>query len=421
MNQTRGESGVRHDVESAIQAFTGVLEELQVSHRALEERAQRVEAELCQANAELASKVTELDEVNRHLEAILSSLPTGVVVRDAHGAVVRVNEAAADILGVDADDLIGADTWPGLAGESANGEPQPLVRDDGSRHVLASLYSPMQCADGEDLGSVEIIDDRTELTRMTERAQRLDKMAALGTMAGGIAHEIRNPMNAIRGFATLLERRMEAGSKESRWSHLIKSGVDEADAIIASMLTFAEPERLRLEEVHLVTIVEEAVSAVRRSLEHEGRESDYEITTYVEEALLRADRIKLRQSIRNLVANALDAQPTGGAVEVEATSVADEILIHVRDAGPGIPIEWIGRVADPFFTTRSDGTGLGLALVHTIAGLHGGALDIRRGPCELGGAEVTLRIPQSVPIPSKSVNPTSKSVHWPATDRATNR
>ena len=108
--------------------------------------------------------------------------------------------------------------------------------------------------------------------------------------------------------------------------------------------------------------------------------------------------IKLRQAIRNLVSNAVEAQPSGGTIQIEATCAPREIRVCVRDAGPGIPIELHSRVTDPFFTTRAGGTGLGLALVHSIAQLHGGALEIGREPSALGGAEILLRIPtQSAP------------------------
>ena len=108
-----------------------------------------------------------------------------------------------------------------------------------------------------------------------------------------------------------------------------------------------------------------------------------------------ADRIKLRQAIRNLVANAVDAQPGGGRIEVVLAQEGDDVAIRVSDAGPGIPAEVARRALEPFFTTRADGTGLGLALVHTIAQLHGGRCDIERRPSPLGGATVILRFPLS--------------------------
>ena len=109
---------------------------------------------------------------------------------------------------------------------------------------------------------------------------------------------------------------------------------------------------------------------------------------------VHVDRIKLRQAIRNLVANAIEAQPEGGRVRVSVEARQDEFLVHVHDAGPGVPADLARRVAEPFFTTRAEGTGLGLALVHSIVRLHGGALELSPSPSLCGGAHFVLRLPR---------------------------
>ncbi|TDJ65885.1 MAG: PAS domain-containing protein [Planctomycetota bacterium] len=390
------------DVEQAMRSFAHISDRLLDGYDALSKRAEHVEAELCRTNDELERKVHELDAVKRHLEAILQSLPTGVVVRDAEERIVRANAAALAILGCGEDDLLGERSCAGLRGAEADGEAREIERPGSEPIVVASRYSPIVAAGGEQAGSVEILDDRTALTRMTERVHQLDKMAALGTVAGGIAHEIRNPMNAIMGFAALLAKRFEPGSKEADWANLIREGVNEADAIITSLLTFADPERLRLETVDPEALIDDAVAAVTRDLERAGeRPARWEIVTRAASHPFVADRIKLRQAVRNLVANAVDAQPDGGRIEVVLAREGDDVAIRVCDAGPGIPAELAQKVREPFFTTRADGTGLGLALVHTIAQLHGGRLDIERRPSPLGGAAVILRFPFSTGSPSR--------------------
>ena len=380
------------EVEGAIHAFSAVLEDLQSGHAQLAERAQRVEAELCRANESLEAKVQELDAVKRDLEAILSCLPTGVVVRSADGKVERANEAALSILDCTAEQLSGNTGWAGLEGPEATGEVHDFVRADGTRFALSNRYSPVRLDNGDEVGSVEILDDRTALQAMTRRVHGLDKMAALGTMAGGIAHEIRNPLNAVKGFAALLEPRLPADSQEAHWSRRIQDGVDECNAIITSMLTFADPERLALETVDVRELVEDSLGAFAR----EPRQPRaHEITTDVEDMSLAGDRIKLRQALRNLVANALDAQPEGGEIHVEVSRTDGGACFRVTDSGPGIPPDLADRVADPFFTTHADGTGLGLALVYTIARLHGGSLEVATEPAPQGGADVRLTIPLS--------------------------
>ncbi len=229
---------------------------------------------------------------------------------------------------------------------------------------------------------------------LAERAAQLEqqkKMAALGTMAGGIAHEIRNPLNAVKGFASLLLRELEPNTKVARWASRILDGVNETDAIIASLLSFARPGRLCFEFVEARALADEAVAIVLGGL-GEKRER-WQVEIECGELRFRGDRIQLRQALRNLVANAIEAQPEGGRVRIVIEAIGSEVLVSVADAGPGIAREIANQVAEPFFTTRAEGTGLGLALVHTIVQLHGGRLEIAPEPSPLGGALVRFRIP----------------------------
>jgi two-component system sensor histidine kinase AtoS len=154
------------------------------------------------------------------------------------------------------------------------------------------------------------------------------------------------------------------------------------------MLSFGSPERLRIETVDPNDLLEGAVRLVRSETE-----GPVHIDFSSEAPSFPADRIKLRQAIRNLVANALQAQGCDGHVSISLKLEQNEIRIRVTDAGPGIPAEHRVRVLDPFFTTKPDGTGLGLPLVAVIAQLHGGELELSPAPSSLGGAEFLIRFP----------------------------
>lgn len=378
----------RAQPELLVEELALIKDSLLASYARLEERAERVDRELVLANAALARKVNELDAARSHIEAVLHALPTGVVVRDESEAIVRVNEAACSILDTTADELIAQLSHPGLQGSSARGEDHEYARPDGERRVLSSRWSPIRSG-----GSVEIIDDRTEVLELQERLHAQSKMAALGTMSGGIAHEIRNPLNAVRGFAELLRRELSPGTRASRFASRICEGVDEADQIIASMLTFASPERLALETVDPAEVAHSAIEAAKRVLPGNAPEKKWRIISSTSAPVFSADRIKVRQALRNLVANALQAQPDGGVVDVSIARDGNDVVFRVSDAGPGVPPSLRARVAEPFFTTRAEGTGLGLALVHSIAELHGGRLEISSTPAALGGADIAFRIP----------------------------
>ncbi len=387
-------------IEDIVRSFPLILDNLQRSYSELEQRALRVENELCRANEELERKVWELDALKGHLEAVLDSLPTGVVVRDTNGTIVRVNGATSRILGESEAELLGRREHPALRAEVSDGEAREVTVANGRRAFLASSYSPIVVAADSDGtqdrldGSVEIIEDCTERKRLTERLHAADKMAALGTMAAGIAHEIRNPLNAIKGFASLLVRQGLTDPLHERWAHLIVEGSIEADAIIENMLTFGSPERLRLEEIDGEELLESAVRTAFGEIVERGA-LDIRIENHA--PAFTGDRIKLRQALRNLLVNAADAMGNKGPLKLILDFDEGEIVATVSDSGPGISSEVRQKVLDPFFTTRAEGTGLGLALVSTIAQLHGGNVQIHSEPSPLGGAQISLHIPCQSP------------------------
>ena len=397
------------DLEEIVRSFPVVLDTLRQSYSELEERAARVENELCLANAELEEKVHEIDVVKRHLEAVLASLPCGVVVRDAVGKITSVNDAALEILGTDRGDVIGRTEHDALQGEDSDGEAREVKRADGERLVLASRFSNVRLADGVIDGSVEILDDRTERTALIEKLHATDKMAALGTLAAGIAHEIRNPLSAVKGFAGLLGKGERPPEQVRHWVALISEGVDEVDAIIQNMLTFGSPERLLLEAVDGSTLLAEAVRLAVGDPPVTPTGRPLEVNMHSEAPAFAGDQIKLRQAIRNLVANAANEQKDGGRIDVDIRRLGDEIVVRVTDAGPGIPSDQRNRILDPFFTTHADGTGLGLALVSTIAQLHGGVVEVSPDPSALGGAEINFRFPYQS---TESSAPTTDSPGW---------
>jgi len=229
-----------------------------------------------------------------------------------------------------------------------------------------------------------------------ERLHGLDKLAALGNMAGGIAHELRNPMNAAKGFAGLLRARLPENSKERHWASLIEGGVGEADAILANLLSLARPERLLLETIDGIELCRAALEATFTDPALGARRQAWTVELSSSPAPLPAfvgDRLKLRQALRNLVANALEAQPGGGRVHVHVGVAAGEVALSVEDAGAGLAPECEAKVLEPFFTTRAEGTGLGLAFARQVAQLHGGCIEVHGRGSALGGARFVLRFP----------------------------
>jgi len=265
----------------------------------------------------------------------------------------------------------------------------------------------------------ELGEANRERVELAERLHAADKLSALGTMAAGIAHEIRNPLNAVRGFAELLATRVGApgsspapGSPRSsvasvpppssppldersqRWARHIVEGVCEVDAIIDNLLSFGSPQKLRLESIDGLELLQGAARLATR-LEPGQDPAAHGIRVRCSAPPFWGDHIKLRQAVRNLLENALEAQAGTSAPRVEAELALEEteLVCRVADAGPGVPAELQRRILDAFFTTHADGTGLGLALVSVIARLHGGSVQCTPSPSALGGALFVLRFP----------------------------
>lgn len=369
------------ELEAALGSFSALSQELLAGYDALQDRADRMERELEQ-------KVGEL-------EAVLESLPCGVLVCGGDDQVLHVNTRATDILGRSSQQLTNTDVPVGLDKEGT----VDWTRDDSGVRSLVVRSSSVENEHGKSLGSVIIVDDRTELAELTERLHRLDKMAALGTLGAGIAHEIRNPLNAISGFASLMVKRVEGDDTLRKWAQHIADGAREADAIISGLLTFAAPERIALQQLDASELAREVIAlALRESEACEGPTATVGLECG-ESISLAGDRLKLRQALRNLIANALDAQRGEEAAHavLSITEQGSAIAFDVRDAGPGMPDDVARRATEPFYTTRAEGTGLGLALAHTIAQLHGGDLTIRPEPAPEGGAWIRLRVPRAGP------------------------
>jgi len=241
-----------------------------------------------------------------------------------------------------------------------------------------------------------------ERSELAERLHAADKLAALGAMAAGIAHEIRNPLNAVRGFAELLQGVEREDERTRQWAAHIVEGVREVDVIIENLLSFGSPERLRLELVDGEELLNGAARLAVGQLapappptSSNGSASRPAVRVAATAPPFLGDRIKLRQAVRNLIANALEAQRGAREPRVDVALALEqhELVFRVADAGPGVPADLSTRILDPFFTTHSDGTGLGLALVSVIARLHGGSVQVAPLPSNLGGALFVLRIP----------------------------
>ncbi len=238
----------------------------------------------------------------------------------------------------------------------------------------------------------EVFRLREELHEKNKELQRRERLAALGEMAAGVAHEIRNPLGGIGLYASLLERDLEDRPQQRGIAERISAGVRNLEAIVGQTLAFAGGAEPNRQGVRLAQILDETLTQATPR----ARELDVQIDvkTGLGEAELFCDAGQVGQALLNLILNALDAAGGGGRVWVRTGDCADEeglLPITVEDDGPGIAPQFLQRVFNPFFTTKDTGTGLGLAIVHRIAESHGGRVTVRNR--KGGGASFVLSIP----------------------------
>lgn len=233
---------------------------------------------------------------------------------------------------------------------------------------------------------------RVQLEEKDRELARRERLAALGEMAAGLAHEIRNPLAGIQLYASLLQKELGDRSESRGLAERISGGVQALEGIVHDVLAFAGDAAPQVGRVVLGAALEDCLSVVEPV--RAKRAATIDVADHVSPIELRADAGQLQRALLNLLFNALEAAGDAGRVWVAADETAggDFVAVRVADDGPGIPAELRQRIFHPFFTTKDSGTGLGLAIVHRIAEANGG--KVRAAERVGGGAEMILTLPR---------------------------
>ena len=251
--------------------------------------------------------------------------------------------------------------------------------------------APLRDDGGQEMGAVLLIRDLREIRALQEKVARGERLASLGRLAAGMAHEIRNPLSSIRGFAQYFVKRFSGQPEEQGYASVMVKEVDRMNRVISELLDFARPKELRRESCALETIAENALKLLGQDLEA-GKTV---VTKNYEAGLppVLADHDQIAQVFINLLLNAMESMPEGGEIRIGlrrfGPSPAVEILI--ADTGSGIPEEDRDKIFEPFFSRKRKGTGLGLAIVHQIVTGHRGEIGVESRPGE--GTTFRIRLP----------------------------
>ena len=348
-----------------------------------------------------AQLFTEVQNAKIYNEILLQNLTTGVIAAGADGRITVFNNEAEQITGSKSKDLLdhSIEDLPAslchLVQETLETKKRPenreLILDSAEGGVVvrasSSIFHGQQ---GEMLGVLVVLTDITALKRLELQIRRSDRLASLGTLSAGMAHEIKNPLVSIKTFAQLLPERYQDSDFRETFSNLIGHEIDRIDSLVNQLLRFARPAKPLLKPMHVHSVLEKSLQLVGHRLYQ--KEIKLTRSWQADVDTIRADADQLEQVFLNFFLNAMDAMKRGGEMEVstEVRSAEEwvaavtgtngdihEILrITIRDNGEGIRREDIPHVFDPFFTTKDYGTGLGLSVVHGIVQEHAGQIEV---------------------------------------------
>lgn len=362
-------------------------------------------------NARLYHK---LEGLNLHLERIMSSMRGGVVAVDATGAITTINGDARDLFGgikpgqsLNALDKSIADLLSRTLEEHRGISDVEMVitAPDGEKIPIAVSTSCLETQGREPLGAMVLIYNMAQIKRLESNVQRADRLSSIGTMAAGMAHEIKNPLQSIKTFTQLLPARFEDPDFRKTFFEVVPPEVQRIDTIVSRLLDFARPKPVHFAPIRLSKVINKVLALVENQLLKENISVKTDFSS--SENTIIADEQQLHQVFLNLFLNAIHALKTREQRSIHIYQYHDRAHLRrngqmtlfdipctrvvVSDTGCGIQPEHIEQLFTPFFTTKDDGCGLGLSVVHSIVTEHGGEIDVQSTPG--GGTSFTVTFP----------------------------
>ena len=362
-------------------------------------------------------------------ERIIESIRSGLITTDLEGKIFTFNSAAAEITGYKADEMKGRSIAAlfgnirqpiDLSLELSEAEQPPrfetdLVTPDGFAVNIGYNVAPLFSQDNERSGLIITFQDLTEIRSMEESIKRKDRLAAVGRVGAGLAHEIRNPLGAMRGAIQVLESNMPPGSIHADLMKIILRESDRLNSIITNFLSYAKPKGGSFTEVDVCEALRDTVKLLRHSPDLTDRHRLVEELPPAPVFVL-ADSTQLKQVFWNLARNSINAMPDGGDIRIKVQTVPnDRVEIVFEDTGVGMSPEQVERLFEPFSNSTSGGTGLGLSIVYQIIRDHDGSINVRSFQGE--GTVITIVLPESA---APKAQPSGNDLHSTTEPAATN-
>lgn len=364
-----------------------------------------VSSELENAYRLLEERAIQLVNTQRYTQAILQSITSGVITVGPDGSVTTVNSAGERALGMSEEDIVPrplgslfeddggleAALHQVLEGASPQFVGEMTMRTVGGKTLHARVsIARMKDDEGQVLGAVVSIEDLSEVKALTDHLIRADRLAAMGELTAGVAHEVRNPLGIIKASVQLARESDGQPERFAEVVEVIEHEIDRLDRVIKALLDFGRPSAPELRPIEVKPVLEDVVLFTQRFADQ--ADVAIELSYGPGELWVIGDPDQLKQVFVNLVSNAVQAMTgTGGTIQLRAWGDREYVHISVADTGPGMPAGVAERVFDPFFSTRDEGTGLGLTIVHRIIDQHGGRIEV--SSAEGQGTIFTVTLP----------------------------
>jgi two-component system sensor histidine kinase HydH len=329
-----------------------------------------------------------LSRIKAFSDNLVENMPIGLLGLDTHQRIATFNQVAESVLHLPSGKVLGQDAKRCLPTELWQQLDCPEIQDgviekeiegtlaDGMKVPLEIGASLLKDEHGNHLGYVVLFKDLTEVRALRSEIARSQRLASVGRLAAGVAHEIRNPLSSIKGFATYFRQRYQEIPEDQHTANIMIQEVDRLNRVVGQLLEFARPVKVSPKTTSLTSLVDDSIKLIER----QAQEHNIKIKTsrIAEVDHVHVDPDRINQILLNLYLNAIDSMKTGGVLTVSICKNTEKggIEIQVADTGGGIDKEDLLKIFDPYFTTKSTGTGLGLAIAHNIIEAMGGEISV---------------------------------------------
>lgn len=397
-------------LQQALKQFSLETDRLEWVYQNLETRFKTIQENVRESHIRLAGKLAELGFVTRYLETILNHISQGIVFIDLNGIVTTYNAAAQSIFAIPEksfllhsfgnffkDDFLGFSLKASLISKLC---PKTnfitWTREDGKKFEL-EIEAAFVAMNAETApidyrqppastvhGLLILIRNLTEMRQLQMMVNRHDLLKELGEMAAHMAHEIRNPLGGIKGFATLLHQDLQDKPEMQKMAGYIIEGTDHLNSFVSGILQYTKPFQPQLESVEIVHFLNE-IKLLMQADSSWNPLITFDVQSALPKLFIEVDPQLFRSALLNLLVNAAQAMPNGGELTVSIDCIESEVQLNIKDTGVGISAENLTKIFSPFFTTKPVGTGLGLAEVHKVIQAHRGWINVQsevgKGSC----------------------------------------